>query len=220
MEDNDNNTNSFWLLNVIFHADNYDCLDERAVSLEKDDLESGKKTGQQYYEFLTSEYNSDKEDCEENLYPKIIACDRSIYGTMDWMKARTGFNKFIKQYEKCINNKSVSGTHNVLVDSLDKVEEDGKKLSDFDKGRILYTHGLVLLFPGSLDKVAACLDKEVFCESCDPNRNKKTTKKRKETHATPRKGKVLNAQQAAIWTEDRVVRTRSVLIAVYQEAYG
>ena len=156
LEDNDNNTNSFWLLNVIFHADNYDCLDERAVSLEKDDLESGKKTGQQYYEFLTSEYNSDKEDCEENLYPKIIACDRSIYGTMDWMKARTGFNKFIKQYEKCINNKSVSGTHNVLVDSLDKVEEDWKKLSDFDKGCIFYTHKLVLLFPGSLEVVAAC----------------------------------------------------------------
>ena len=37
------NTNSFWLLNVIFHSDNYNCLDERAASLEKDDLDSGKK---------------------------------------------------------------------------------------------------------------------------------------------------------------------------------
>ena len=117
-------TNSFRLLNVIFHSDNYDRLDERAASLEKDDLDSGKKTGQQYYEFLASEYNSDKEDYGENLYPEIIKCDPSIYSTMTWMKARTGFNKFIKQYEKCIYNQSVSGTHNVLVDSLDKVEED------------------------------------------------------------------------------------------------
>ena len=214
-------TNSFRLLNVIFHADNYDRLDERAASLEKDDLDSGKKTGQQYYEFLASEYNSDKEDYGENLYPEIIKCDPSIHGTMTWMKARTGFNKFIKQYEKCINNQSVSGTHDVLVDSLDKVEEDGKKLSDFGKGRILYTHELVLLFPGSLDEVAACLDKEVFRESCDPNRNKKTTKKRKETHSTPRgNDKSSNAQQAAIWTEDQGVWTRGVLIGVHQEAYG
>ena len=130
-------TNSFRLLNVIFHADNYDRLDERAASLDKDDLDSGKKTGQQYYEFLASKYNSDKEDYGENHYPEIIKCDPSIHGTMTWMKARTGFNKFIKQYEKCINNQSVSGTHDVLVDSLDKVEEDGKKLSDCGKGRIL-----------------------------------------------------------------------------------
>ena len=91
------------------------------------------------------------------------------------------------------------------------------------KGRILYTHHLVLLFSGTLEEVATCLNKDVSREFCDANRNKKKTiceKKRKETHATPRKGKVLNAQQAAIWTEDRVVRTRSVLIAVYQEAYG
>ena len=83
------------------------------------------------------------------------------------------------------------------------------------------THELVLLFPGSLDVVAACLDKEVFRELCDPNINKKTTKKRKETHYTPRgNDKASNAQQAAIWTEDQGVRTRGVLIGVHQEAYG
>ena len=40
------NMNSFRLLNVIFHEDNYNRLDERAASLDKDDLDSGKKTGQ------------------------------------------------------------------------------------------------------------------------------------------------------------------------------
>ena len=151
----------------------------------------------------------------ETYTPQIINCDPSIYGTIDWIKARTGFNKFIKQYENVCNNQTVSGTHNVFVDSLDKVKEGQKKLTAFGKGRILYTHELVLLFPGSLEEVAACLDKDVFRELCDTNRNQKKTlreKKRKETHATSKKEKDSNAQQAIIWTEDQCLRTRGVLI--------
>ena len=92
----------------------------------------------------------------------------------------------------------------------------------FGKSRILYTHELVLLFPGSLEEVAACLDKDVFRGLCDTNRNQKKTlreNKRKETHATPRKEKDSNAQQAVIWTEDQVLPTCGVLMGDHQENY-
>ena len=165
-------------------------MDERVVSLQKDDLDSGAKTGQLYFTFIANKYNSDNVDYGQNLYPIIIEYDPSIYGTIDWIKARAGFNKYIKQYEDCHNNQTVSSTHNIFVDSLDKVKEREKKLSAFGKGCILYTHELVLLFPGLLEEIAACLDKDVFHESCDADRNKKKTtceKKRKETHSIPRK---------------------------------
>ena len=157
--------NSFRLLNVIFHENNYNRLDERAASLQKDDLDSGVKIGQLYFTFIANKYNSDNMDYGRNLYPFIIKCDPLIYGTINWIKARAGFNKYIKQYGDCRNDQTVSGTHNVFVDSLDKVKEGEKPLSAFGKGCILYTHELVLLCPGLLEEVAAYLDKDVFRDS-------------------------------------------------------
>ena len=211
--------NGFRLLNVIFH--NIPLLDERATCMSKPQLDDGMKTGQTYYTTIAAEYNKkDMEDYDTNLYPDQVTCNPSTYDDINADQAKKWYGDMFKVYERCKSGHYVSGTHTELVDGVDQLIID----ESFDdkyglKGRVLYTHLLLLDQPGVLATAAAWLAKDTFFESCDngeaptSKRKKKPFKKGNKTRSPEKRSK----SDADEWVADQSLRTRNMSIGIFEE---
>ncbi|KAG7341945.1 hypothetical protein IV203_007037 [Nitzschia inconspicua] len=107
------------MINVLFGDKVRPQLHTRAKCLTKDELTQGLKTGQEFYELVSIEYNSNKREYGEMAYDyPSIKTPPSKFSPIDWKKAKIIINKLLKDYEEVFSKWKRSGTNDQDIDDV------------------------------------------------------------------------------------------------------
>ncbi len=161
--------NKFRLANVVFGEICRPDMATRGRCLNKDELTEGKKTDEDLYKLVATEYNGEGVGTEDeygiNVYASAIDIDASnhpsVFDKITWTEAQRYTKEALKAVDVTRANHFVSGTH----EELGKIIID-KPICDFTTQQyILYWHHHAVTHETLFEKLKAGLPDDVFFSS-------------------------------------------------------
>ncbi|KAG7348669.1 hypothetical protein IV203_017374 [Nitzschia inconspicua] len=154
------------MINVLFGDKVRPQLHTRAKCLTKDELTQGLKTGQEFYELVSIEYNSKKREYGEMAYDyPSIKTPPSKFSPIDWKKAKIIINKLLKDYEEVFSKWKRSGTNDQDIDDVADMVCTVPFRKFTPQAVIAYMHEFVVQHPSVFEKAIGHLPDSVFVES-------------------------------------------------------